>query len=466
MNPNLSRRQIISLLGLTFLLLILPFTLKLAQTVQYYLSEASGIKANIVVDTKAILGPMEKPWQALAQGGEEKRNMLRPVINEIRGLRPRYIRIDHLYDFYDVVGKTDGNLTYNWEKLDQVVDDILATGALPFFSLSYMPTAISSADSVSPPANWGDWAAVVKATIEHFSGRKGRNLSGVYYEVWNEPDLFGKWGIGKKPDYRLLYAYALRGASQAKNVNPFKIGGPAITAPQENWLIQFLDYVDKNNLRLDFISWHRYARGVETFEKDLKNLESWLWQNPQFLYTEKLVTEWGSDPGNHQDHDSLFDAAHTIAVIRKLLGQVTLAFSFEIKDGPDPEGKEYWGRWGLLTHETFGKHKKPRYQAIALLNRIGSNRLSLSGEGTWVTGLATKDKEIVKLLLVNFDPYSRHPENVPITLTNLDRATYSYQESPLFGKDKSSKEEVTTGSLIKQIYMPPNSVVLVQLIKL
>jgi beta-xylosidase len=384
----------------------------------------------------------------------------------VRNLQPRYIRIDHLYDFYEVVGKTNGKLTYNWEKLDRVVDDILAAGAIPFFSLSYMPAVISSADSVSPPANWNDWAAVVKATIEHFSGRKGKNLSGVYYEVWNEPDLFGQWTLNKKPNYLLLYTYSVQGASQVKNTNPFKIGGPAITDPKERWLLQFLDYVDKNNLRLDFISWHRYARRVEIFENDLKELNAWLWQKPQFLHTEKIITEWGSDSNNNKHHDSLFDAAHTIAVIRRLLGQVHLAFSFEIKDGPDPGGKEYWGRWGLLTHEDFGKHQKPRYQAIKFLNELGQNRLSLLGEGTWVTGFSTKKGKTIKLLLVNFAPFSRHIENVPVTFAELDQGIYSYQESFLLGKKKNSKEKVLTDSLIKQIYMPPNSIVLVQLIKL
>ncbi len=465
MKSRLNRRQFVSLIGLIFLLSLLPKTLNLVQTVQYYLSEATGVKANIVVDTKAVLGPMEKPWQALAQGGEEKEEMLEPVINEIRHLYPRYLRIDHLYDFYDVVGRTDGMLVYNWVRLDKIVDDILATGAAPFFSLSYMPAVISSNDSVSSPISWEEWSQVVEATVEHFSGRKEKNLSDVYYEVWNEPDLFGQWKIGQEPNYCSLYQYALLGASRAENVNSFKIGGPAITSLDTDWLNQFLDCIEKNNLRLDFISWHRYTRQLEVFEKDLKRLNRWLWQHPRFLNSEKIITEWGSDPGNHDNHDSFFDAVHTIAVIRQLLGQVNLAFSFEVKDGLDPEGREYWGRWGLLTHESFGKHKKPRYYALEYLNKLGKERLSLSGEGTWVRGLATKEGETIILLLVNYDPYSRHYEEVPLTLANLEQATYSYQETFLLGINKTSKEKVTAPGLIKKITLPPNSAVLIQLIK-
>ncbi|NIT03517.1 glycoside hydrolase, partial [Candidatus Saccharibacteria bacterium] len=67
---------------------------------------------------------------------------------------------------------------------------------------------------------------MVKATIQHYSGRNEKNIAGIYYEVWNEPDLFGQWQIGKEPDYRTLYVYALSGAFQAQDCQPFKIGGP------------------------------------------------------------------------------------------------------------------------------------------------------------------------------------------------------------------------------------------------
>ena len=56
-----------------------------------------------------------------------------------------------------------------------------------------MPPAL--ADNVTDePRDWAEWQMTVKATIEHYSGTKGKNIPGVYYEVWNEPDLFG---VGK-----------------------------------------------------------------------------------------------------------------------------------------------------------------------------------------------------------------------------------------------------------------------------
>ena len=79
--------------------------------------------------------------------------MLANVIPQTAALYPRYIRLDHIYDYYDLVNRDNrGNLQLNWQKLDATVCDIFHTGAKPFFSLGYMPSVLSSEGSpVSKP---------------------------------------------------------------------------------------------------------------------------------------------------------------------------------------------------------------------------------------------------------------------------------------------------------------------------
>src|SRR5690606_5022795 len=129
------------------------------------------------------------PWRNLAQGGEDHNWRIGNLTEPVKTLKPEYIRIDHVYDFYDIVQGTPGNITFDWTKFDLIIDDILATGAKPYIALSYMPPAISSGDILAYPVHWSDWQLVVQKTIEHLSGT--RKISDVYYEVWNEPDLFG-----------------------------------------------------------------------------------------------------------------------------------------------------------------------------------------------------------------------------------------------------------------------------------
>lgn len=461
MKPKLN---FLSLIFLLLLLVLLPFLVVSAQKVQKYLSEATGIPANIIVDTSRVLGSLPHNWQFLAQGGEEAGRMLFPVISEISELSPKYIRIDHIFDFYDVVQKEDGQLIFNWDRLDQTVNDILTTGALPFFSLSYMPPAISQDGNVtSLPANWEDWAAVVKETIEHFSSRRGRNLTDVFYEVWNEPDLFGSFKTNGEKNYLLLYSEAARAASLAQNTNRFFLGGPGTTAPYENWFNNFLNYCDLNSLRLDFLSWHRYSADPSVFSQDIQNVKSWLSNFPKFASLPKFITEWTIDSENNPLHDSQFAASHTVAVVSRLLeGEIEGVFSFEIRDGSSPEGKDFWGRWGVLTYKG---EKKPRFFALSLLNRLGRQRISVQGEGTWVGAIASRQESRFQVLLYNLDKENSHFEVTPVTFTNLSSGAYLYKEYPLTGKPLTSNEPVTDGILRKEIPLNPNTVKLIEIEK-
>ena len=89
------------------------------------------------------MGPMPGVWRALAQGGEEagRSRMLEHTKEFVEPLGVDYIRLDHIFDddYYGVVigRKQDGRLDLDWSWLDKTVDDILAVGAKPFFSLSY-----------------------------------------------------------------------------------------------------------------------------------------------------------------------------------------------------------------------------------------------------------------------------------------------------------------------------------------
>ena len=450
-----------------FLLISLPILVFATQLVINLIGRASGTPANLVVDYNSNLGPISPLWQALAQGGEEQTDMLGPTVDSIKTLSPKYIRLDHLYDLYGVVSRTpDGRINYDFTRLDRTVDYILQMGALPFLSLSYMPPDLSTGDIVEKPRSWQEWNNLVKATVEHYSGKSAgqKNLTGVYYEVWNEPDLFGRWHVTSDKNYLELYYHSVKGATAAQNVNAFKIGGPVTTGMYPNWMKALLDYSQKNNLRLDFLSYHRYGRDVSVFFQDWQDLQTVLGLYPDYNNIEIIVSEWGSDPENSPDHDTVFDAAHTVAAIRQLADRVKWAFSFEIKDGP--ADREYWGRWGILTHEKYGLNKKPKYHALKFLNNLVGDRVKIEGEGSWVTALGTKKQDKLKLILVNYDRYSAHKEEVPLTINNVPNASYLIKTSYLFGSTQEETVKDNGGVLTRKIFLNPQTVALVEITKL
>src|SRR3990167_2858022 len=140
-----------------------------------YFSRAAAIKANIVVDVNKTSGLFPDRWKALAQGGEESGvRMLENVVSKLSGLYPKYIRLDHIYDFYEVVNRnSSGNLSFDFSKLDETVCDIYHTGAKPFFSLGYMPPTMSDDGSlIGQPKNWNEWSLLVQKTVEHYSNKE------------------------------------------------------------------------------------------------------------------------------------------------------------------------------------------------------------------------------------------------------------------------------------------------------
>lgn len=453
-----------SIVSLVALLAFFPLLLMGVYNAAIIVTRAFGVKANIVVNTQNVLEPIRTDfYHAFAQGGEEASDMIGPVLNEVRALNPQVIRIDHIYDHYNVVSRSGSDLTFDFSRLDQAVDSIIDAGATPMLVLSFMPRAIARDEVIiNPPNNWEDWALVVQRTIEHYSGKDQKNLQNIYYEVWNEPDLeiFGKWHYASEDkNYLTLYRYSALGANRAQNVNAFSLGGPSTTGLYKNWILALV----RSGQRLDFFSWHSYQNDPTRFNQDQRDLVSWLLPYPGYTLLPKMITEYGFTGAKDGRYNTTYAAAHTAATIRQLIsGQPTYMFAFELKDGPGQSNG-----WGLIGHENDGKTIKPRYHVFSFIDSMIGNRLELSGEGSWVTGFATKRDETIRVLLVNFDNNGSHTENVPITINGLEPGNYTYRERFLLGRDVVFDETITNQkpTITRDVFMPAQSVAILEITK-
>lgn len=447
-----------SVISLIALLIFLPFLLLVSYQTVSLMIRALGKPANIAIDTKETLEDIDITFfHAFAQGGEEATNMLEVITDRVRALKPRLIRLDHIYDLYSVVSRSGDQLTFDWSRLDGAIQTILGVGAKPLLSLSFMPAVIArDGNIISPPNNWDEWALVIQKTIEHYSGKGEKNINGVYYEVWNEPDLaqFGKWTVA---NYLTLYRYASIGAKNASNTNRFYLGGPSTTGLYKNWI---LSLVQSGN-RVDFLSWHSYLSNPTRFSQDQKNIISWLLPYPNYTLIPKLITEFGFTGSRDKRYGTTYGAAHTAAVIRQLIsGKPQYLFSFQLKDGPNQQDGS---GWGLITHEDNGLKTKPRFSVFSFLDTMAGKRLLLQGEGSWVTGFASTKGDVIRTLLVNFDEQGSHSENVPVTFTNLDPGAYLWREQFLFGRDVKFTETATEGFIKRDVFMPTQSIAIIEI---
>lgn len=458
-------KSVVVVLGLV---VTLPLTLPLAQNAWHWITGASWQAAALVVDVSQPGTAIRKIWSGAAQGFEKLPDSdfrLSSTSGLLKSVGAKYVRIDHIYDGYNVVAKVDGRLTYDWSRLDAMVGDIVAAGATPFFSLSYMPPAISKGDILDFPNDWGEWGQVVAATVGHYSRDYKGGLSHVIYEVWNEPDLFGGWRMGGAKSYVTLYATAANAADGVKNTKPFKIGGPATTGFYPAWVTGFYDKLD-NSVRIDFFSWHRYSADVAAFVSDASTAKSMIETRiarAQDLY----ITEWGVNPERSAAYDGRWAGAHYLAVNIALSDTaIDLALVFEVMDGA-PGDKQFHGGWGMLTNPKYGAvAKKPRFKAWEMISKLDGARLPTIGNGTYVSALATYDERgVVRVLAVNYDENGKHSEVFPLSIVGITPGNYSVREEYLSGRVLNTEVNIAGGSLRRDISLGASDAVLVTVTK-
>ena len=148
-----------------------------------------------------------------------------------------------------------------------------------------------------------------------------------------------------------------------------------------------------------------------------------------------------------------------MALVTQLSGKIHRIFTFEPIDGPSPRSDKSSG-WGLLTHDL---KPKPRYYAIPFLNQLSDSfLLPGTGDGTYVTSLSAKSSTKYQTLLVNYDPRSSHSETVPLTLKGLTPGTYTVATKKYLGSATSKKVTITSPSLVENIYLEPNTAVIIE----
>ncbi len=178
----------------------------------------------------------------------------------------RYIRFHAI--FHDVLGTVrieDGKTVYNWSKIDQLYDDLLARHIRPFVELGFTPKALATSQNsifywngnTSHPKPEG-WHDLVDAFIRHIEERYGKDeVRTWFFEVWNEPNLSGFWEGGDQKAYFELYDLT---AKTIKSIDPaLRVGGPSTAGAA--WVPEFLAHVKQSGAAVDFVTTHTY--GVE-----------------------------------------------------------------------------------------------------------------------------------------------------------------------------------------------------------
>ncbi|MBP3919256.1 MAG: hypothetical protein J6I50_08820 [Clostridia bacterium] len=202
---------------------------------------------------------------------------------------------EHTVDIHAVFPNFDADPnspdSYDFQLTDEYLETIMAAGTQVFYRLGSKIEHNSKKYGILPPKDFQKWAVICEHIIAHINEgwANGHHMGVVYWEIWNEPDLYGKCWLGTPEQFYELYAVT---AKHLKARFPhLKIGGPAVTGYNEGWLRPFFARIRDEHLPFDFYSWHCYANTVEALCRNVQ-LHRALLDEYGFSDTESILNEW------------------------------------------------------------------------------------------------------------------------------------------------------------------------------
>jgi len=304
----------------------------------------------------------------------------------------RYIRFHAI--FHDVLGtvrKENGKIVYDWTKIDQLYDDLLARHIKPFVELGFTPEALATSQNsifywhgnTSHPDPDG-WRDLVAAFIHHIEQRYGQNeVRTWFFEVWNEPNLSGFWEGGDQKAYFALYDLT---SNTIKSIDPaLRVGGPSTAGAA--WVPEFLAHVKQSGAAVDFVTTHTYgvdggfldeeghsdtklSPSTDAISGDIhrvrREIAASAFPNLPLYFTEWSTSYTPRDPV----HDSYISAAYILSKIKANEGQLQ-GMSYwtysDLFEEPGPPTAPFEGGFGLLNPEGI---RKPAFFAYKYLNTL------------------------------------------------------------------------------------------------
>lgn len=422
----------------------------------------AGPSARVVhVDARRTGGPVDRFFD-LSIGSdypgtlirEDSQAQLKTTVDE---LGFRYIRFHAI--FHDVLGTVkvqDGKIVYDWTKIDQLYDALLAKGIKPFVELGFTPEAMKTSDqtifywkgNTSHP-QLGPWRDLIDAFVRHLRARYGvEEVRTWFFEVWNEPNLDGFWEKADQAAYFELYDVTARAI---KAIDPaLRVGGPATAGAA--WVPEFLAHVKKNGSPVDFVTTHTYGvdggfldeKGVQDTKLspsqdavvgDVRRVREQI-EASAYPGLPLYFTEWSTSYTPRDSvHDSYVSAAYIVEKLRRTQGLVQ-GMSYwtytDLFEEPGPPTAPFQGGFGLMNPQGI---RKPAWFAYKYLNALKGLELACEDDQVF----AARDGDRVSVLayawrqpdqkVSNRPFYTRpHPaaeiEPLKVRLTNLKPGRY------------------------------------------
>jgi hypothetical protein len=302
----------------------------------------------------------------------------------------------------------------------------------------------------SPPKDYRQWGEVVNYTMKYF---KSLGLNNIGFYVGHEQDV--DW-VGNEESFFKYYEASARAAKTAdQNI---KVGGPGAISwdskrercdyyspvgeemcrkaggwgdPNgEPFIKNFVEYVAKNHIPLDFINWHSFGTPTFDFQRAGTTINGWLKKNgleKVYLFPADWTYWSGAYPADYIDTNE--SAAYIPQALYNMWKAGILWHGHDFDVGgydniasvrKSRNNSTFVGDWSIFTGggAVGGGIIKPVYNSLKALSMLSGNDkkdyfklldTEFPDEGT-VKAVSTisGDKKKISLLLSNFVPQERN----------------------------------------------------------
>lgn len=213
---------------------------------------------------------------------------------------PHVVDIRAIFKDYDADPTDPAN--YDFLMTDIYLKSIVQAGTEPYFRLGGSIEHRARKWLTCVPPDFHKFAVICEHIIRHCTGSwaNGLNMKITYWEIWNEPDLDGDDSDNKRNwqgTAAEFYEMFCITAKHLKKCFPeLKIGGPASCAGINNWrgdkwTEKFFMALQKENVKLDFYSYHCYVDKTEIFFETVRNVRAFMDSHGQ-EQAESILNEW------------------------------------------------------------------------------------------------------------------------------------------------------------------------------
>jgi len=371
--------------------------------------DAAG-PVTVSVDAARDVGELPRPWRPMI-GSEHVSHALsedttggRVIGEELtsalaaahRELGVTHVRAHGIFcDDVAVYREVDGEPVHDFAGVDRVYDHLRSLGLYPVVEISFMPHDLASDPTktvfeygaiVSPPKDWERWYDLVHDFTAHLLERYGDEVVEHWsFEVWNEANLEVFWS-GTPEEFLTLYDVTARAVRDVDD--RLVVGGPSSAAA--GWCEELLVHARQSGAPVDFLSTHTYGSPPLDFRPMLERHGRG--------GTPIWWTEWGVTPTHFNEvSDAVFSGVFLARGMKSAMGRIEALSYWVVSDHFEELGRPpslLHGGFGL---RTVGELRKPRWWALALLERLGSRRLAVTstgdGAGSLVEAVASRRED-------------------------------------------------------------------------